>query len=324
VTSVALIVTLALSLLAAPAAAGAQQVGKVPRIGVLFGSPAASWVEALRQGLRELGYVEGQTIRIEWRSAEGRYERLPELAVALVRLDVDVLVAHPTIAVRAAKQATAAIPIVIPASADPVGAGLVASLARPGGNITGSTFISSEISGKRLELLKQVIPRARRVVALANPANPATALQLSEAQTAARGLGVTLDVLAVRGAAELDGAFAALRRGNPEAVIVIDDPTLGSLRTRIVPQIAQSRLPAVYGWRDWVDAGGLMSYGANVDEMFRRAAFYVDKILKGAKPADLPVEQPTKFELVINLKTAKALGLTIPPSLLIRADEIIQ
>jgi len=315
---------LTLGTICRPLAPEAQQVGKVPRLGVLFGSPALSWIEALRQGLRELGYVEGQTVRIEWRSAEGRYERLPELARELVRLRVDVLVAHPTIAVLAAKQATTTIPIVIPASADPVGAGLVASLARPGGNITGSTFISSEISGKRLEFLKAITPHAARVAVLANPTNPATALQLREAQVAAEGLGLVLEVLELRAAGELDRVFSALNRGGAAALLVIDDPMLGSYRADIVKLVAKTRLPAMYGWRDWAEAGGLMSYGANVDEMFRRAVIYVDKLLKGAKPADLPVEQPTKFELVINLKTAKALRLTIPQSLLIRADQIIE
>ena len=312
-------VTALFSILAAPLATEAQQVGKVPRLGVLFGSPAVSWIEALRQGLRELGYVEGQTVRIEWRSAEGRYERLPEL-----RLRVDVLVAHPTIAVLAAKQATTTIPIVIPASADPVGAGLVASLARPGGNITGSTFISSEISGKRLEFLKAITPHAARVAVLANPTNPATALQLREAQVAAEGLGLVLEVLEVRVGGELDRVFSSLNRGGAVGLLVIDDPMLGSYRADIVKLVAKTRLPAMYPSTDLVEAGGLMSYGANVDEMFRRAVIYVDKLLKGAKPADLPVEQPTKFELVINLKTAKALRLTIPQSLLIRADQIIE
>jgi putative ABC transport system substrate-binding protein len=306
-----------------PIAAGAQDA-RIPRIGVLFGSPAASWIEALRQGLRKLGYIEGQTVAIEWRSAEGRYERLPDLAAELVRLPVDVLVAHPTIAGRAAKEATTRIPIVIPASADPVGAGLIASLARPGGNITGSTFISAEISGKRLELLKQVAPDATRVAVLADPANPATALQLKEVQGAARALSVALQVLEVRTPSEFDGAFSALTRNGAGALLVIDDPMLGSHRTRIVNSVAKHRLPAMYGWKDWVAAGCLMSYGANVDEMFRRAATYVDRILKGVKPAHLPVEQPTRFELVLNVRTAKALGLTIPPALLVRADQVIE
>jgi putative tryptophan/tyrosine transport system substrate-binding protein len=206
---------LVLGVIGAPLIAGAQTARKIPRVGVLFGSPAASWIEALRQGLREPGYVEGQTVAIEWRSADGRYERLPDLAGELVRLPVDVLVAHPTIAVRAAKEATTTIPIVIPASADPVGAGLIASLARPGGNITGSTFISAEISGKRLELLKQVAPEATRVAVLANPANPATALQLKEVQGAARALSVALQVLEVRAPSAFDGAFSALTRNAP-------------------------------------------------------------------------------------------------------------
>src|SRR5262245_53824958 len=223
-----------LALLAAALPAETQPARKIPRIGVLFGSPAASWIEALRRGLRELGHVEGQTVAIEWRSAEGQYERLPDLAGDLVRLPVDVLVAHPTIAVRAAREATATIPIVIPASADPVGAGLIGSLAHPGGNITGSTFISPEISGTRRDLLKQVAPEAIRMAALANPANPATALQLNEVQAAARALGVVLQVLEVRAPSDFDGAFSALTRNGAGALLVIDDPMLGSHRTRIV------------------------------------------------------------------------------------------
>jgi putative tryptophan/tyrosine transport system substrate-binding protein len=310
--------------LAAPPDAGARQTAKVPRVGVLFGSPASSWIEALRQGLRDVGLVEGRTVLTEWRSAEGRYERLPGLAAELVRLSVDVLIAHPTVAVQAARRATTTIPIVMPASADPVGAGLVESLARPGGNVTGSTFISSEITGKRLELLKEMQPHATSVAVVANPDNPATALQLRQAKTAAAVLGLRLQLIEVRAGTQLDAAFAALLHERADALSVIDDPMLGSKRVDIVKRVATARLPAMYGWRDWVDAGGLMSLGANVDEMFRQAGSYVDKILKGAKPAELPVEQPTKFELVINLKTAKALGLTIPPSLLVRADQIIE
>ena len=312
------------SLLAAPLAAEAQQAGKVPRVGVLFGSPASSWIEALRQGLREVGLVEGRTIVTEWRSAEGRYERLPGFATELVHLGVDVLIAHPTVAVQAARRATTTIPIVMPASADPVGAKLVESLARPGGNITGSTFISSEITGKRLELLKEILPHATTVVAMANPDNPATALQLTQAKAASATLGLRLRLIEVRAKTQLDTVFAVLVRDRADLLLVIDDPMLGSKRVNIVKWVAMSGLPAMYGWRDWVDAGGLMSLGANVDEMFRQAGSYVDKILKGAKPADLPVEQPTKFELVINIKTAKTLALTIPPSLLARADQVIE
>jgi putative tryptophan/tyrosine transport system substrate-binding protein len=319
------LVTSVAGTLAAPLAAQAQQAGvKVPRVGVLFGSPASNWIEALRQGLRDVGFVEGRTILTEWRSAEGRYERLPGFATELVRLGVDVLIAHPTVAVQAARRATASNPIVMPASADPVGAGLVESLARPGGNITGSTFISSEITGKRLELLKEMLPHATSVAAVANPDNPATALQLTQARTAGATLGLRLRLIEVNAETQLEAAFAVLLRDRADALLVIDDPMLGSRRVDIVKRVATARLPAMYGWKDWVDAGGLLSFGANVDEMFRQAGRYVDKILKGAKPADLPIEQPTKFEFAINLKTAKALGLTIPPSLLARADQIIE
>jgi putative ABC transport system substrate-binding protein len=309
---------------AAPPDAGARQTAKVRRVGVLFGSPASSWIEALRQGLRDVGLVEGRTVLTEWRSAEGRYERLPGLAAELVRLSVDVLIAHPTVAVQAARRATTTIPIVMPASADPVGAGLVESLARPGGNVTGSTFISSEITGKRLELLKEMLPHATSVALVANPDNPATALQLTQARAAGSVLRVRLRLIEVRAETQLDAAFAVLLRDRADALSVIDDPMLGSKRADIVKRVARARLPAIYGWRDWVDAGGLMSLGANVDEMFRQAGGYVDKILRGAKPADLPIEQPTKFEFVINLKTAKALGLALPPSLLARADQVIE
>jgi putative tryptophan/tyrosine transport system substrate-binding protein len=304
--------------------AEAQQAGKVPRVGVLFGSPASSWIEALRQGLRDVGLIEGRTMLTEFRSAEGRYERLPGFATELVRLGVDVLIAHPTAAVQAARRATTTIPIVMPASADPVGAGLVESLARPGGNVTGSTFISSEITGKRLELLKEMLPHARSVAVVANPDNPATALQLAQAKAASATLGLRLRLLEIRAETQLDAAFAVLLRDRTDALSVIDDPLLGSRRVDIVKLVAMARLPAMYGWRDWVEAGGLMSLGANVDEMFRQAGSYVDKILKGIKPATLPIEQPTTLEFVINAKTAKALGLTIPPSLLARADRIIE
>jgi putative ABC transport system substrate-binding protein len=314
----------AAALLAAPVAAEAQAAAKISHVGILFGSPTANWIEALQQGLREVGLVEGQTIVTEFRSAEGRYELLPRFATELVRLGVDVLIAHPTAAVQAARQATRTIPIVMPASADPVGAGLVESLARPGGNVTGSTFISSEITGKRLELLKEMLPHAKSVALVANPDNPATALQLAQAKAASAALGVRLRLVEVRAETPLDAAFGVLLRDRADALAVIDDPMLGSKRVEIVRRVAAARLPAMYGWRDWVDAGGLMSLGANVDELFRRAAVYVAKILKGAKPTDLPVEQPTKFELIINLKTAKTLGLTIPPSLLARADQVIE
>jgi ABC-type uncharacterized transport system substrate-binding protein len=221
----------------------------VARVGVLFGSPAPSWIEALRQGLRDVGLVEGRTVLLEWRSADGRYERLPGLATELVRLGVDVLVAHPTVAVQAARRATTTIPIVMPASADPVGAGLVESLARPGGNITGSTFISSEITGKRLELLKEMVPHANSVAVVANPDNPATALQLAQVRAAGTALGVRLRFIEVQAETQLDAAFAALLRDRADALFVIDDPMLGSKRVDIVKQVATARLPAMYGWR---------------------------------------------------------------------------
>jgi len=247
-----------LSVVAILLAADAQQAGNVARVGVLFGSPASSWIEALRQGLRDVGLVEGRNVLIEWRSADGRYERLPGLAYELVQLGVDVLIAHPTVAVQAARRATTTIPIVMPASADPVGAGLVESLARPGGNITGSTFISSEITGKRLELLKEMVPHARLVAVVVNPDNPATALQFAQARAAGAALGVRLRLIEIRAETQLDAAFAALLRDRADALFVIDDPMLGSKRVDIVKQVATARLPAMYGWRDWVDAGGLM------------------------------------------------------------------
>jgi ABC-type uncharacterized transport system substrate-binding protein len=302
----------------------AQDVAKIPRIGVLLGSPARSWVDALRQGLRDAGLIEDRSVHVEWRSAHGHYERLPALARELVGLGLRVLIAHPTVAVKAVRDATASIPIVMPASADPIGAGLVQSLARPGGNITGSTFISSELAAKRLEVLKQLAPRTKVVAVLANPGNPAGALQLRQAQSAAGGLGVRLTLVEVGADTALAAAFAHVARDRAEAVLVVDDPVLGDKRLDIIRHIDAARLPAIYGWRDWVDAGGLVSLGANVDDMFRRAAGYVDRILKGARPADLPIEQPTIFEFVINLKTAKALGLTIPPSVLARVDQVIE
>jgi len=315
-------------LLAAPLAAGAQQPAKVPRIGYLspLSPPADSIrIEAFRQGLRDLGYVEGQNIAIEYRYAEGRFDRLPDLAAELVRLKVEVIVAASTPGILAAKNATSTIPIVMTLSADPVPTGLVSSLARPGGNITGLSLLSGELNQKRLELLKEVVPNLSRVAALWNPANPASRFQLKETEAAARVLGVQLQPLEVRGPdPDFEGAFQAATRGRAGALITPDDLLIFIHRTRIVDFAAKKRLPAMHGFRELADAGGLMSYTANRPHLFRGAAMYVDKILKGAKPADLPVEQPTKFELVINLKTAKALGLTIPPSLLGRADEVIQ
>ncbi len=322
-----LLVALGLGLLAAPLAAEAQQPAKVPRIGFLGGSPATgfpnNYLEAFRQGLRELGYVEGRNITIEYRWAEGKYDRLPALAAELVQLKVDVIFAFATPPSQAAKQATKTIPIVMLA-ADAVEQGLVASLARPGSNITGLSVQAPELGGKQLQLLKQVVPRASRVAILWNTANPYTALVVRETEAAARTLGVQLQSLPVRGPEEFEGAFEAATRGGAAALLTVGDVLTIAHRTRIVALAAKSRLPAMYTFREFVDDGGLMAYGANLADLSRRAATYVDKILKGAKPGDLPVEQPTKFELVINLRTAKALGLTIPQSVLIRADEVIQ
>lgn len=322
-------VALALALLAAPLGAEAQGPGKAYRIGWLStsaptapesGPNYASFV----LGLRELGYVDGQNLFIESRYDEGKPERLNELAAELVRLQLDVIVAVATPKVRAVQQATKTIPIVMVAVVDPVGAGLVASLGRPGGNTTGLSILSVELSGKRLELLKEVAPGVSHVAVLWNPNNRSNALQLEESTVVAQAMGVTLQPLAVRGPHDVEDAFQAATRGRANALIALDDPAIFIQRARIVALAAKSGLPAVYGLTGFAETGGLMSYGTNMPEHFRRAATYVDKILKGAKPADIPVEQPTTFELQVNLKTAKALGLTIPQSLLLRADRVIE
>ncbi len=327
-----LILTLALGLLAATRAADAQQAAKVPRVGLLLPGRALEPVslrntEAFKQGLLERGYVDGQNIAIEHRWAEGRLDRLPGMAANLVRLKVDVIVAVTTPSALAAKQATKTIPIVATAIADPVGDGLVASLARPGGNITGFTFLGPELVPKRLELLKEAIPRASRVAALWHPgvySEPTMRDMLKEIETAARALGVQLQLVGARGPDDFDRAFSAMTTERANALIVFPSPMLYAERRRIMDLAAKHRLPTIYAWREPVEAGGLMSYGASIPDLYRRAATHVDKILKGAKPGDLPVEQPTKFELVVNLKTAKALGLTIPQSVLIRADQVIE
>ena len=316
-------------LLAAPLAAEAPQAASLPRIGYLSAGSLSDlrqsrYLEAFRQGLHELGYVDGQTIAIEFRRADGKADRLPGLAAELARLKVNVIVAVSTPAVQAAKHATETIPIVMVAVGDPVAAGFVASLARPGGNITGLSTMTPELVGKQMELLKEVVPKVSRVAFLGNPANPNHAQQVRDAQDGARALGVRLQPLEARGPSEIDHAFAAITTERADAVIVHVDGMLLDHRTRIADHAARRRLPTVSGQSDHAEAGGLLAYGPGLSDRFRRAATYVDKILKGAKPGDLPVEQPTKFELVINLKTAKALGLTIPPSLLQRADELIQ
>jgi putative ABC transport system substrate-binding protein len=316
----------AIFLLVAPLAAEAQAPAKVPRIGFLSTTSRTEdpRFEAFLQGLRELGYVDGQNIAIEFRFVEGRPERLPALAAELVRLKVEVIVAAGPAATEAAKQATSTIPIVFAVSGDPVAVGLVASLARPGGNITGLASIAPEVVGKQLELLKEVAPKISRMAILQNPSNPGHPVVVRQAEGAARVLGLQLHIVQARTPSELEAAFATMRSQRVGGVLVVRDAMVFAQRRQIAALAAKSRLPAVYGFRENAEAGGLMAYGASIPLMYRRAATYVDKILKGAKPADLPVEQPTKFELVINLKTAKALGLTIPPSLLGRADEVIQ
>jgi ABC-type uncharacterized transport system substrate-binding protein len=321
---------LALFILTASLAAEAQLTGKIYRIGYL----AAGWgsgtaylrpLEAFRQGLRELGWVEGQNVLIEYRFAEGRLERLPGLAEELVRLKVDVIAASPTPAALAAKNATRTIPIVGMSLTEPVGVGLVASLARPGGNVTGVAYgFDTDIFGKQLELLKEVIPKVRRVAVLSNPGNsPAQPLIMSSVEGAARSLGLQLQLREARGPGEFEGAFAVMAKERAGALLVTGDPMFFLHRARLAELAVKNRLPSMSTQGQWVEAGGLMSYGPSFPDLYRRAATYVDKILKGARPADLPIEQPTKFELVINLKTAQALGLTIPRSLLQRADQVI-
>ena len=298
----------------------AQQAGKIFRIGSLgTGIP-----DLLRQGLHEVGYVEGVNVGIEWRDAEGKPERFDDLAAELVRLKVDVIVASNPAATFAAKRATTSIPIVMVNTPDPVQLGLVASLGRPGGNITGTTTLSADLSVKQLELLKEAVPRVLRIAVLWNPTNPWHPLALSGAEAAAPRLGVQLQALEVRRPEDMDNAFAAMTRDRAGAVLVLSDPMTFFYRRRLAGLAAKRRLPAMYGVKGYVDAGGLMSYWAQQEELYQRVGSYVDRILKGAKPGDLPIEQPTRFELVVNLKTAKALGLTIPPSLLQRADQVLE
>jgi len=312
-------------LLAAPLAAEAQQAGKAYRIGFLVFVSSEARYRGFQQGLRELGYVEGQNIAIEFRSADGSLERLSDFADELVRLRVDVIVAGSTLGANAAKRATSTIPIVMANVTDPVGTGLVSSLARPGGNITGLSTMGADLSGKRLELIKEVVPRLRRIGVLWYQDSPNSVAAFKALKAAAQSLRVDVRSLGVRPPVpEIDQAFGIAINWRADALIALDDALILSNRTRIIALAARSRLPAVYGYREFPDAGGLMAYGPSRHDMYREAAAYVDKILKGAKPGDLPVGQPTKFELVINLKTAKALGLTIQPSLLQRADELIQ
>jgi putative ABC transport system substrate-binding protein len=326
ITRRALLGTLGGGLLAAPLVAAAQPAGKVYRVGLLAPTSAdAPPVQAFLQGLRELGWVEGQNIVIEQRFAEGRLDRLADLAAELVRLKVDVIAAGPTPPAVAARNATSTIPIVILGAADPVELGLVASLARPGGNITGLSWsVDFAIIGKHLELLKETLPRARRVAVLSNPANPAHSRTVAEAKAAAGSMGLQLQLLEAREPGGLAPAFAAMSRQRAQAVLVMPDGLFVASRARLAELETQHRLPSAHGLKSHVEAGSLMSYGPDLLVVWRRAASFVDRILKGARPADLPVEQPAKYELVINLKTARALGLTIPPAVLARADEVIE
>jgi putative ABC transport system substrate-binding protein len=319
------LITLALSLLVAPLAAHAQQPSKVPRVGVLAErSPADPSLAAFRQGLRELGWVEGQNLLIEYRYAHGEVDQFPTLVAELLDLNVDVLVVAGTVAAQAAKARTSTVPIVFTVPGDPVGAGLVASLARPGGNATGLSSLVADLSGKHLEFLKTAVPQVARVAVLYNPVNPSSVRAVHETREAAWALAVELHVVEVRQPHELASAFAALTVWRAEALLTISDPVFGPRLAELAQMAATHRLPAIYVTRAFAEVGGLLAYGPSWADNFRRAATYVDKVLKGAKPADLPVEQPMKFELVINLKTAQALGLTIPPTLLFQADEVIR
>ena len=326
-SAVGVIVTLTLSLLAAPLTAEAQSPRKVHRIGLLWNSSPSlthHLLEAFRHGLHEHGYVEGEHFTIESRYAEGNPEHLPGLAAELVNLPVAVIVTSGAQAIQAVKQATSTIPVVFAASSDPVEMGFVTSLARSGGNLTGLSLMASELSGKRLELLKETVPELAHVAVLVNPANPNNAEQLRETQRAAQALQVQLHLVEVRSPQEIDHAFSALRSVPVGALLVLMDPLFLSQRARLVELTVTSRLPAMYALREDAEAGALMAYGPSFPDLFRRAATYTAKILKGAKPADLPVEQPMKYELVLNLKTARALGLTFPPHLLVWANKVIQ
>jgi len=321
------ILTVVISLTLCGAMAQAQQPTRIPRIGYLSAasySAIAARVEAFRQGLRELGYVEGKNIFIEWRFAEGKSDRLPSLAAELVRLKVDIIVAEAPTSTRSAKQATVTIPIVMVFDDDPVGSGFVASLALPGGNITGLSTLSPEISGKQLELLKEIVPKLSRVGVLGDVTRPGIPQALTEINIAAEAFRVQVQYLEVRESKDIETAFRAASKERAGAVLVLGSPVLISQRKQFVELAVKSRLPAIYAREEAVEDGGLISYGVSIADLSRRAATYVDKILKGARPADLPVEQPKNFELIINLKAAKQIGLTIPPNVLARADRVIR
>jgi putative ABC transport system substrate-binding protein len=317
---------LMLGLVAAPFAVEAQPVKKIPRVGVIGDqSPSEPRIEAFRQGLRELGYTEGKNIIVEYRYAHGVVERFADLTAELLRLQVDILVVGGPLAAQVAKAQTRTVAIVFTSVTDPLGAGLVTSLARPGANLTGlTTLLGGEMSAKHLQLLKQTVPQVSRVTVLCNPTSPTTRLVVERVQEAARALAVELQVLEVRQANELVSAFAEMKAWRAGAVLVLSDPMFGNALVQLSTLAARDRLPAIYTRREFALAGGLLAYGPSFSDIFRRAATYVDKIIKGAKPADLPVEQPAKFDMVVNLKTAKALGLTIPPSVLSQATEVIE
>jgi putative tryptophan/tyrosine transport system substrate-binding protein len=324
-----LVLALTACALAAPLVSFAQQPPKIPRIGFLHpASPenvGGAQLQGFRAGLRELGYVEGKNIQLEIRWGEGKLDRMPALAAELVQLKVDLILAGTSPSVVAARQATQTIPIVMPTSSDPVGDGLVASLARPGGNITGLSLMSAEMGEKRIQLLKEIFPKVSHAMAvLWNPNYVGMRARFEQAKVAAPAVGLTVRSVEVRDGRELDAAFEAIVREHPEALLLLVDPFTLSQRARIAEFAAEQRLPAIYETSDFVDVGGLISYGPNIPDQYRRAAGYVDKILRGAKPADLPIEQPTKFELVINMRAAKALGIKIPDSILLRADRVIE
>jgi len=317
--------TAAAGVVAGPAIARAQQPAKIHRIGNLSLRRGPDETdEAFSQGLRELGYVEGRSVALEYRWAGGQSKRLPDLAAELVRLKVDLIVAQGTLAAEAARRATISIPIIFVGAGDPVGSGLVSSLGHPGGNLSGLTILSTDLAGKRLQILRELLPQANRVALLVHRPASATPLLIREMRAAAQQLGIQVFAQEMDTAVDLPSAFAAMQRERAQAVVVQQNPITTDSARRIAELAVQHRLPAIYYRRDFVEAGGLMSYGANGVAIYRRAATYVDKILKGAKPADLPVEQPTAFEFVINMKAAKALGVTIPPALLVRADQVIQ
>lgn len=324
---IGLIVIMALVLVTGPLPADAQHTGKTPRIGFLAAlslNSIAPRMEAFRESLRKLGYVEGKNIIIEWRSAEGKFDRLSDLAAELVRLKVDLIVSVGPAVTRRLKEATKTIPIVMGSGNDPVGSGFVTSLARPSGNITGLSVLAPELSGKKLELLKQMLPGLSRVAVLGHSPEPGNAQSLKKVKLSAEALGVELQYFDVVSPKDIESAFRDARKGLADALLPLRSPVIGSQRIHVVELAAKNRLPAIYHRARFVKAGGLVSYDVSITDLFRRVATYVDKILKGAKPSDLPVEQPTKFELVINLKTAKQLGITIPSSVLYRADEVIR